>query len=119
MIPKALFKLVFLQFRGFFRRTLGTARSPRRAAFLLIGIGVVVLWLTPALYTFMAVGRNPARSHLSTYRFREIAPLALLGICLLTMISSAGDKAIAFTAGEVDMLFPGPFTRRQLLAYKL
>jgi len=118
MIPPALLKLIGLQFRGFFRRTLGTARSPRRAAFLLVGIGVVVLWLAPAIFT-SAMGRNPARSHLSTYRFREIAPLSLLGVCLLTMISSAGDKAIAFTAGEVDMLFPGPFTRRQLLAYKL
>ena len=32
-------------------------------------------------------------------------PLALLGICLLTIVTSAGDKAIAFTPGEVDFLF--------------
>ena len=27
------------------------------------------------------------------------------------IVSSSGDKAIAFTPGEVDMLFPGPFSR--------
>ena len=46
-------------------------------------------------------------------------PLALLGVCFMTAITSAGDKAIAFTPGEVDQLFPGPFTRRELLGYKL
>src|SRR5206468_6450343 len=39
--------------------------------------------------------------------------------CVLTLITSAGDRAIAFTAGEVDQLFPGPFGRRQLIFYKL
>lgn len=119
MIPPALLKLIALQSRGFYRRTLASARSPRRAAFLLIGVAVVVLWLAPAVFTSAAFGHSPAAGRLPAYRFREIAPLALLGMCLLTILSSAGDKAIAFTAGEVDMLFPGPFTRRQLLAYKL
>lgn len=35
------------------------------------------------------------------------------------IVSSAGDKAVAFTPGEVDMLFPGPFGRRELLVFKL
>ena len=43
----------------------------------------------------------------------------LLGICLLSTLTSAGEKAIAFTPGEIDFLFPGPFARRSLLLYKL
>ena len=38
---------------------------------------------------------------------RGVVPLILLGICLLTTMTSAGDKAVAFTPGEVDLLFPG------------
>ncbi|HEY8747212.1 MAG TPA: putative ABC exporter domain-containing protein [Tepidisphaeraceae bacterium] len=118
-MPFALFKLILLQFRGFVRRTLLSARSPRRAVFLAIGLGVLVLWLAPALATRVAIHRDYQRGAVSVHHFRQIAPLVLLAVCLLTMISSAGDKAIAFTPGEVDILFPGPFTRRQLLGYKL
>lgn len=119
-MPLSLLKLIALQFRGFFRRMLRGARSPRRAVFLLIGFGVIILWLLPSLLTSFALTQHAqSQPHLSKTNFHEVAPLALLGICLMTIISSAGDKAIAFTAGEVDNLFPGPFSRRQLLAYKL
>src|SRR5205814_10593130 len=50
---------------------------------------------------------------------RDVAPVILLAMCLLTLVSSGGEKAIAFAPAEVDFLFPGPFTRRQLLAYKI
>jgi hypothetical protein len=69
-------------------------------------------WLWSA--TFAAQVDRPGPDHV-----RGVVPLVLLGICLMTALTSAGDKAIAFTAGEVDLLFPGPFTRRQLLFYKL
>jgi len=118
-MPPALLKLIFLQSRGLVRRTASGAKSPRRAVFLVIGFGVLALWLAPALVTRVAIHHDMRRGAESVHHFREIAPLALLGVCLLTIISSAGDKAIAFTPGEVDILFPGPFTRRQLLTYKI
>jgi hypothetical protein len=34
-------------------------------------------------------------------------------------MTSAGERAIYFSPGEVDFLFAGPFTRREVLAYKL
>src|SRR5579884_39133 len=105
----ALFKLIRLQSRGMLRRTLHGISTPRRAGFLLVGLAVLVLWLGPAM--FAASRQRPAPQ-----RLRDAAPLALLGICVLTIVSSAGDKAISFTPGEVDMLFAAPFTRRQLLA---
>jgi hypothetical protein len=119
-MPLSLLKLLWLQFRGFVRRTVRGARTPRRAIFLVIGFGVVLLWLMPPLLTRIAIrGESPFDRRVSIRGFRETAPVALLGICLVTMISSAGDKAVAFTAGEVDMLFPGPYSRRQLLGFKL
>ena len=118
-MPPALLKLIFLQSKGLVRRTISGAKSPRRAVFLVIGFGVLVIWLAPAWATRIAMRHDSRRSIESVHHFREIAPMALLGVCVLTILSSAGDKAIAFTPGEVDLLFPGPFTRRQLLSYKI
>ena len=120
----ALLKLLQLQSRGFFRRIARGAQTPRRAVFLIIGVVVILCWLGPALVlrtTMILAVRHAHPDQLGAWqhRFRAVAPLALLGVCLLTIVSSAGDKAIAFTRGEVDMLFPGPFSRRQLLGYKL
>lgn len=98
------------------RKTTRGAATPRRAVFLLIGFGALILWLAPAVLAPLA-GR---RQHIQTVEgTRLAAPLVLLAVCVLTIISSAGDKVVSFTPGEVDLLFPGPFTRRQLLAYKL
>jgi hypothetical protein len=38
---------------------------------------------------------------------------------LSNLFASFGENAIAFTGAEVDFLFPGPFTRRTLLGYKI
>lgn len=113
----ALFTLMRLQFAGFFRRMTLGVQSPRRAVFLVIGLAMIVLWLASASLGLMA-GHHAGRV-VAPHRFRAVAPMALLAICVLTIVSSAGDKAVAFTAGEVDMLFPGPFSRRELLAFKL
>lgn len=113
----ALFKLIRLQSLGLLRKTTRGAASPRKAVFLLMGVGVLLLWLLPAMLAPLATGRH--QQFRTPEETRAAAPLVLLGVCILTIVSSAGDKAISFTPGEVDMLFPGPFTRRQLLAYKL
>ena len=120
LFPSSLIKLLRLQGRGFLRRTFRNATSPRRAVFLIIGLGTMTLWFGSVIVSQFAAS-NQINEHKATSiaRFHQIAPLALCGICLLTIVSSATDRAIAFTAGEVDILFPGPFTRRQLLAYKL
>jgi len=108
----ALLKLIFMQTRGFFRRSF-RGSGLGRVAFFAVGAALIGLWLLANVINAVAQRRSePAR-------VRMIAPLAILGFCLVTLITSAGDRAIAFTAGEVDQLFPGPFTRRQLLFYKL
>jgi hypothetical protein len=114
----ALFTLMRLQVVGFIRRMTRGARSPRRAIFMIIGLGMIVLWLGSASLGMLA-DRHHARAAVAPYRFRAVAPMALLGICVLMIVSSSGDKAVAFTPGEVDMLFPGPFSRRELLGFKL
>ncbi|HEX4795732.1 MAG TPA: putative ABC exporter domain-containing protein [Humisphaera sp.] len=108
-----LFKLILLQFNGFFRRALRGASGAKRVVFFTVGAVLLVCWLVAVVASAMGSG------HSKPEEVRLVMPLALLGVCLITIITSAGDKAIAFTPGEVDQLFPGPFTRRQLLVYKL
>src|SRR3954470_14757246 len=96
------------------RRRLFRGFASVKGAFLfLFGLVVVGLWVAPALWSAHDGPRtDPAM-------VREVTPVILLAMCLLALLTSGGEKAIAFTPAEVDFLFPGPFTRRALLAYKI
>jgi hypothetical protein len=110
---QALFLLMRLQLRGWFRglrRTLGTVKGALLAA---VGAFVMFSWLVSALLT-PAASKRPDPEYVQRF-----GPLGLLAITVLTMIFSSGGKSVTFTPAEVDFLFPGPFTRRQLLAYKI
>jgi hypothetical protein len=112
MLHPALYKLMRLQGRGMLRRMVRGMGSPRGSVFFGVGLLIFALWL---LSIGMAVNQpRPALAHV-----RVVAPIILLGVCLLSALTSVGERAIAFTPGEVDFLFPGPFGRRQLLVYKL
>lgn len=111
MLHPALYKLIGLQFKAGIRRMLRGGKSPGRIIVFLLGALVCIAWLFSAL-AGMTHRTDPNR-------VRIVMPMALLAICAITAITSAGDKAIAFTPGEVDQLFPGPFTRRELIGYKL
>src|SRR5262249_50842048 len=49
----------------------------------------------------------------------SFAPLVFLAIAMTSIFTSAGEKALYFAPAEVDLLFPAPFARRDLLLYKL
>jgi len=108
-----LFLLYRLHTRAVLRRLVGNLRSPKGVLLFLFGLAVVGLWLAPSLWQAMHMSRT------DPHVVQDVAPVLLLATCLLQAFTSGGDKAIAFTPPEVDFLFPGPFTRRQLLAYKI
>ncbi len=111
----ALIKLLKLRFRSFGRRMVRSAKTPRGAVLLGLGVLMLAMWLGPTLaMTFMD---GQPRSNPETVR--TIIPLALLGFCLLQVVSGNHEKSVNFSPAEVDFLFSGPFTRRELLAYKL
>ena len=109
----ALFTLLRLHFRGRLRHSLRGVRTPRGLVFLVLGSLVLCSWLGPSLYRAMKMPRTDPQM------VRTIAPFAILGFCLSNLFASFGENAIAFTGAEVDFLFPGPFTRRSLLGYKI
>src|SRR3954469_1993046 len=112
-LPRSLFILMKLQLRGRLRASVRGAKTPKGAAFLVVALVIIVLWLGPAVFSAFIVKRADPAS------VRTVVPLALLGLTIVTAITHGSDKAVSFTPAEVNFLFPGPFTRRQLLLYKI
>src|SRR5689334_17381405 len=107
-MPPGLLTLLHLQFKGLLRRTLLSLRTLRGIIFSSIGLLLFVFWALPSVLSLRHGRTDPAL-------VRTFTPVILLVVCVISLITSGGDKAVAFTPAEVDFLFPGPFTRRQLL----
>jgi hypothetical protein len=110
---RGLLKLMRFQARSVVRRIFRNAKTVRGLVFLVVGSIIFVMWLGGTLVGGVMIPRvDPAKVML-------YFPPGMLAFCVMTLVTSAGDRAIAFTPAEVDFLFPGPFSRRQLLGYKI
>jgi hypothetical protein len=114
-MDQALIKLLKLRLRGAVRRSFRGVKTVRGAIFFLLGLGAMLMWLGPQV--MMLFGARHETVDLQA--LRDILPLVLLGLVLMSMLGATRVEGIHFTAAEVDFLFSGPFTRRQLLVYKL
>ena len=112
-MPPALFKLMRFQARAVWRRMFRGARTPRGATFLVVGIIIFFSWFASTMTSAFLLPRA------DPHTVRIFFPPAMLMFCVMTLVTNAGERAVAFTPAEVDFLFPGPFSRRQLLAYKI
>jgi Putative ABC exporter len=109
----ALVTLILLQGKALVRRFARTARSPRGLVFVGLAIVLLASWLVPG------VTRQYVGNRLPPATARAMFPMAMLALCVVNLVTSLGDRAVAFLPPEVHLLFPAPFSRRQLLAYKL
>ncbi len=111
-MSKALWLLIRLQFRGWLRylgRSLGTVKG---ALLALVGVSVFL----PSMLTMLLV---PSRPGLPPEEIRLFGPAALVFYCLLNVLVSSGERSVYFTPAEVNFLFTGPFSRREVLGYKI
>ncbi len=109
----ALIELARLRRRGTLRRLARLLKSPRGILLSLFGLLTLGLIVGPN-FTLAMIGQRADPTAVRTF-----APWGILVLCLWNMLASASDKAITFTMPEVEFLFPGPFTRTELLLYKL
>ena len=109
---RALWLLLGLQLRGWGRNVARSLRTVKGALLAAVGLGVFLLWFGSLVLTTQAPTHSPEQ-------IREWGPAGLLFYCLLNVLSTPGERAIYFSPGEVNFLFPAPFGRRELLAYKL
>jgi hypothetical protein len=82
---------------------------------VLFTLGFFSLMLLPTLLVGGAARPRVANPNANLF----LHPAALFGLWLVTSVGGRIKSPIAFSLAEVEFLFPGPFTRRQLLIYKL
>ncbi len=109
----ALWLLLGLRIKAWTRGLGRMLHSVRGALLFLAGSLICGLWLLAPLLQAKAV----TAQHLADVR--RYGPFVLAGIFVMNLVFSTGERAIGFTPAEVNLLFPAPFTRRQLLGYKL
>jgi hypothetical protein len=116
---RALLKLMLFNQKAIVRRTLRGVKSWRGAFLLLFTLGFLALMIGPQLGVAISMrGQHEFRHELSGM-FEPWTPLALFAFTLMFIFTSAGENAVYFTPAEVDFLFSAPFSRRELLIYKL
>lgn len=109
----SLFTLLTLHARGAVRRIFRGLKTPKGALFFVFGAAMMILWLGPGLLIGLTSRRTNPEIMLG------IVPVVLLAFSVLSIATSAGEKVFYFSPGEVDFLFAGPFTRQELLYYKI
>ncbi len=115
----ALLRLLAMRMRGGLRLRLMQLVSLRGALFFLALGGIIVLLIasgqmepTSQLFGGASLESQAIRAQIETFM-----PLAMLGMTLLTVLLSTGPS-FHFSPTEINLLFVGPFSRRDLLLYK-
>lgn len=108
---RALLYLVVVQRKNSAISFVKGLRSPGRAAAAMVWIGFVGLFLLSSSSGFAnAMRRESAQAALP----------ALFSILLLTStINGLLQRGLTFQEADIDFLFPGPFSRRELVMYRL
>jgi ABC-2 type transport system permease protein len=122
----ALFLLLRLRRRALVRKTLSGLKTVRGALLLMVTAGLLLAFVLPQLLVpvLSAVSPEAASANrqmvaAATPVIRTLGPLFLLMFAIFSVATSWGEAAIYFTPPEVDFLFAAPFTRRELLYFKL
>jgi Putative ABC exporter len=113
----ALYKLTLLTFKASVRRLFRGARTVRGALLIVFTIGIFAMMIGPSL--FVATLRNNPAGRIFSGLAEPYLPLLLLGVTLMFIFTTAGERALYFSPSEVDFLFPAPFHRRDILVFKL
>ncbi|NJS37802.1 MAG: hypothetical protein HC783_01015 [Rhodobacteraceae bacterium] len=115
----ALLRLLAMRMRGGLRLRLMQMVSLRGALFFLALGGITALLiatgrLEPSTQLFGETNFDLQAIHAQIATFM---PLAMFGMTLLTVLLSTGPS-FHFSPAEINFLFVGPFSRRDLLIYK-
>jgi hypothetical protein len=118
MLPPALWLLIGLNFRSSWRRFRRGLRTWRGA--FVAGLTILLLGACLVPAALVSLLRPDDLQVVSPEFTRRWYPLVLAALLALGLFNrEAAEGALAFTPAEVQWLFPAPFTRRELLCYRL
>ena len=116
----ALSQLFWLKMRGGFRHRLRQLASVRGVCFLVLMCAI--LWMLVRAGSASGSALSGGSPRLGPEEMRQyidiFMPLGLLGATLFTVLVSSGP-AIYFSSNEINFLFTGPFSRRDLVIFKI
>ncbi len=126
LMHPALSQLLKLRRRARWRRLVASLKTPRGALLIAVTAVFFSCMIVPNLLLPLTASLTPEGERLhrdlvqsSQPAIRTIGPLLLLAFALVSIGTSMAEVAIYFSPAEVDFLFAGPFSRRELLYYKL
>ncbi|MBZ0256467.1 putative ABC exporter domain-containing protein, partial [bacterium] len=108
-----LFYLIHLKNKAWFRRIFYSFFSIKRAIFTIVAICMILLWLLPQLFIAGREGLQPVES------IRLYMPMFFLLFFTMNLATIQKEAALYFEPNEIGFLFAGPFSRRDLLLYKM
>ena len=116
-MPAALWLLMRLRLKGWSRRLTRNLKTVKgiifTAIFGLMAFFCVTVQIVNAIMLPRSSGTAPAD------QVERFGTVGLLIYCLGMILFSGTQSPIAFSPAEVQFLFSGPFSRRQLLAYRI
>ena len=112
-LPRSLWKLNWFQLRAMFRRVVRQAKTPRGAVLTIVAVGLLSLWIGPSIL-FALFQQSPAPEFV-----RPAVSLVLFVLLLMQITFPDASRLLAMTPPEVQFLVAGPYSRRDILGYKL
>ena len=114
---RSLLLLSKLRFLSQVRKVRRTLSTPKGFLMALVAMGFFGLTLLPYLVTHnLPRAVPPEHLPMATWFMH---PAALFAFWVFSIVGSHFKSPIAFSMPEVEFLFPGPFTRHELLIFKL
>ncbi len=113
-----LLKLIGILTKASLRRTFRGARTFKGAFLIVFTLFVLAAMIGPSVAGAVFVRSLPGMPRFADWTEPYLS-LILLVFSLLLIFGPAGEMAMSFAPAEVDLLFPAPFHRAELLLYKI
>src|SRR5262249_35169809 len=109
----ALRLLIWMQFVGWFRFAGRGLQTVRGVLLMLVALCVFVPWMLVVILLPAGEAGIPAEG------VTRYGPALLVTYVIAHLILTPSTPRVCFTPAEVQFLFTGPFSRRQVLLYKV
>ncbi len=113
---RSLVILTRLRLGGVLRRWRRSLARPKGLLVTILMALIVIPWFGfMIVMPFLAPQQQPA----FPAWIDRFGPAGLMALLVVSVLSATGEAALYFAPAEIDLLFTGPYSRRQLIGYKL
>ncbi len=110
LIPAGLLRLILLRYRGALRRYV--FGSGKKRVMTIVGLCLFAMFALPQFLVRAPMNVDPVN-------LRRWLPLGFMLLFGLSLLAARRRTSSGFLPAEVDLVFPGPFTRRQIVLYQV